>query len=40
MQHILETLPEALHDFFFVKPLLSAAGDLTGFSNTEKQAET
>ena len=29
-----------LHNFFFLSPLVSEAGDTTGFSNTEKQAET
>ena len=44
MQDIRETLPKVpgwtLHDLFFVKPLLSEAGNMTGFSNTEKKAET
>lgn len=31
---------EALQDLSFLKPLLSRAGNITGFSITEKRAET
>ena len=38
LQHTLETLPDMPGpDYFFVRPLLSRAGDTTGFSNTQIQ---
>jgi len=38
-RHSLKCQPWALYDLFFIRPLLSGAGDITGFSNTEKKAE-
>ena len=45
LPHTLETTPQstgcwALLDLFFIRPLLPGAGDITGFSNTEKKADT
>jgi len=44
MQHTTETLPEApgagyYMNFFLTKPLLSEAGNIAGFSNSEKKTE-
>lgn len=38
-KHSLKCRPWALHDFYFIRPLHSGAGDITGFSTTEKKAD-
>ena len=44
MQHTTDTLPEAQGPghlgLFFIRPLFSGEGDITGSSNTEKKADT
>jgi len=34
------TRPWTLYDLFFIKPLLAGPGNIMGFSETEKKAET
>lgn len=39
-RHSLSVRPRRPYDLFFIEPLPSGAGNLTGFSNIEKKTET